>query len=175
VKAAQIFHGPIVLIHNDDGRPAGGFAIDQPLRNDKGEVVTNLTRIAFTLHDRLDEWLQIEADLSRRPPFRVSVHTVPKNMPLVPFQPASAVQPAQAPDESEPELSSPAGGNQTPGQMPDQLPNQSPAQTLNQTLNPASNLPPLLPSTPPPEQPLNTLPGSGGQAPAPGGASAGTP
>src|SRR5579863_4668721 len=47
VKAAEIFRGPILLIHNDDQRSAGGFVIDQPLRNDKGEVVTNLTRIAF--------------------------------------------------------------------------------------------------------------------------------
>ena len=177
VKAAQIFHGPIVLIHNDDGRPAGGFTIDQPLRNDKGEVVTNLTRIAFAPHDRLDEWLQIDADLSRRPPFRVSMHEVPKNLPLVPFQPASAVQPAQAPDETGPGLSAPPGGNQTPGQLPDQSPaqtlNQTQNQTLNQTLNPASNLPPLLPTTPQPQQPLNALPGSSGEAPAPTGASAG--
>lgn len=170
VKAAEIFRGPILLIHNDDQRPAGGFVIDQPLRNDKGEVVTNLTRIAFAPRDRLDEWLQIEADLSRRPPFRVSVREVPKNLPLVPFQPAPPVQPAPAPDETEPAFPTPPMLNPVPGQPPNQSPNQSP----DQSLNPASNLPPLLPTTPQPEPSL-TPPGSGSAAPDFNGTSAGTP
>jgi hypothetical protein len=159
VKAAEIFRGPILLIHNDDGRPAGGFAIDQPLRNDKVEVVTNLTRIAFAQRDRLDEWLQIEADLSRKPPFRVSIREVPKNLPLMPFQPAPAIHPAPAPDESEPGLPVPPGLNPTTGP------------SLNQSLNPASNLPPLLPATPQPDQPFNGLPRDEDEAPA----SSGTP
>jgi hypothetical protein len=159
VKAAEIFRGPILLIHNDDQRPAGGFLIDQPLRNDKGDVVTNLTRIAFAPRDRLDEWLQIEADLSRRPPFRVSVHEVPKNLPLVPFQPAPPAQPASVPDETEPGLPAAPMLNPAPGQSP------------NQSLNPASNLPPLLPTTP---QPSLSLPGAGSDAPISSGGSSGS-
>ena len=87
VKAAEIFRGPVLLIHCDDQRATGGFVIDQPLRNDKGEVVTNLTRIAIAPRERLDQWIQIEADMARRPPFRVSVRDVPKNLPLLPVQP----------------------------------------------------------------------------------------
>jgi hypothetical protein len=144
VKVAEIFRGPVLLIHCDDQRATGGFVIDQPLRNDKGEVVTNLTRIAIAPRDRLDQWIQIEADMARRPPFRVSVRDVPKNLPLLPVQtqPAQAVQPEPASDETAP-----------------------PA--LNQSLNPASNLPPLLPNTPQPEQPLGppiSPPAGGGGA-----------
>jgi hypothetical protein len=159
VKAAGIFRGPVLLIHCDDQRAAGGFVIDQPLRNDKGEVVTNLTRIAISPRDRLDQWIQIEADLARRPPFRVSVREVPKNLPLLPVQtqPAQTVQPASASDESAPTLPIPPA--------------------LNQSLNPASNLPPLLPSTPQPEPPLGppmsppvSPPTEGAEAPAINGA-----
>lgn len=136
--------------------------IDQPLRNDKGEVVTNLTRIAFAPRDRLDEWLQIEADLSRRPPFRVSLREVPKNLPLLPFQPAPQVQPTPTPDETEPALSAPPMLNPAPGQ------------SVNPSLNPASNLPPLLPTTPQAEPPLNP-PGAGSEPPGMNGTPAGTP
>ena len=82
VKLAQIFRGPVLVIHCDDERASAGFLIDQPLRNDKGMLVTNLTRIALAPHDRLNQWIQIEADFSRKPPFRVSVRDVPKQMPL---------------------------------------------------------------------------------------------
>ena len=160
VKVAEIFRGPVLLIHCDDQRATGGFVIDQPLRNDKGEVVTNLTRIAIAPHDRLDQWIQIEADMARRPPFRVSVRDVPKNLPLLPVpstQPAQAVQPEPASDETAPTLPTPPA--------------------LNQSLNPASNLPPLLPATPLPEQPLGppvSPPIEGGVAPFVNGAP-GTP
>ncbi|WP_345814324.1 hypothetical protein AAGS40_08655 [Paraburkholderia sp. PREW-6R] len=82
VKLAEIYHGPVLVIHCDDERAKGGFTIDQPLRNDKGVLVANLTRIALAPHDRLNQWIQIEADLNRKPPFRVSVRDVPKQMPL---------------------------------------------------------------------------------------------
>jgi len=158
VKAAEIFRGPVLLIHCDDQRAAGGFVIDQPLRNDKGEVVTNLTRIAIAPRNRLDQWIQIEADMARRPPFRVSVRDVPKNLPLLPVQStqvAPAVQTAPPADETAPALPTPPA--------------------LNQSLNPASNLPPLLPSSPPSEQPGPPL--QGGEAPAMNGATSmpGTP
>jgi hypothetical protein len=167
VKVAEIFRGPVLLIHCDDQRAAGGFVIDQPLRNDKGEVVTNLTRIAIAPRERLDQWIQIEADMARRPPFRVSVRDVPKNLPLLPVQPMQLTQPAQA---------------MPPAPASDEtVPNLPAPPALNQSLNPASNLPPLLPSTPPPEQPVGppmsppisspvNPPIEGGEAPAMNGA-----
>ena len=81
VKLAQIFRGPVLVIHENNEPLTGGFLIDQPLRNDKGVLVTNLTRIAFAPRDRLNQWVQIDADLARRPPFRVTVRDVPKNLP----------------------------------------------------------------------------------------------
>ena len=99
VKLAQIFRGPILVIHADDERPPGGFLIDQPLRNDKGVEVTNLTRVAFAPHDRLNQWIEVEADMARRPPFRVSVRDVPKNMPL-----PSTLPPAPTHEEPTPSM-----------------------------------------------------------------------
>jgi hypothetical protein len=146
VKMAQTFRGPVLLIHCDDEHPPGGFVIDQPLRNDKGEVVTNLTRIAFAPRDRLDQWIQIDADTARRPPFRVSVREVPKNMPLLPIRPAQSAQPAEP---------APASGDMAPAvpatPEPDETPGNSPSMNpqFSPSMNPASNLPPLLPSAPP--------------------------
>ncbi|NPT59435.1 hypothetical protein [Paraburkholderia elongata] len=119
VKLAQIFRGPVLVIHCDDERASAGFVIDQPLRNDKGMLVTNLTRIAFAPHDRLNQWIQIEADLGRKPPFRVSVRDVPRQMPMPTTPP---VQQREEPSASMPAV--PALGPaselppllQTPGQ-----------------------------------------------------------
>jgi hypothetical protein len=147
VKVAQTFRGPVLLIHCDDERAPGGFVIDQPLRNDKGEVVTNLTRIAFAPHDRLSQWIQIDADMARRPPFRVSVREIPKNVPLLPVRPAQPAQPSPASEELAPTVPTPPELDETPGANP------SMNQPVNPSLNPASNLPPMLPATPPP-QPL---------------------
>ncbi|HEY2607842.1 hypothetical protein P0D88_06850 [Paraburkholderia sp. RL18-103-BIB-C] len=124
VKLAQIFHGPVLVIHGDDEAASGGFVIDQPLRNDKGMLVTNLTRVAIAPHDRLNQWIQIDAELGRKPPFRVSVRDVPKQMPMPTAQPV--------PQREEPAASMPA--------VP--------------ALGPASELPPLLqtPGEPQPDQ-----------------------
>jgi hypothetical protein len=129
VKLAQIFRGPVLVIHCDDERASGGFVIDQPLRNDKGMLVTNLTRIALAPRDRLNQWIQIEADLGKKPPFRVSVRDVPKQMPMPTAPPAQ-------PREEEPAASMPA--------VP--------------ALGPASELPPL-PQTPGQPQPVQQQPG----------------
>lgn len=83
VKMAETFRGPVLLIHYDERRLAGGFLIDQPLRNDKGGRVLNLTRIAISPRERLTQWIQIDADFGRQPPFRVSVRNVPKNLPAL--------------------------------------------------------------------------------------------
>lgn len=82
VKLAETFRGPVVVIHQDDDRSHTGFMIDQPLRNDKGDLVTNLTRIAFAPRSPQNQWIQVDVDLEKRPPFRVTVRDVPKNLPL---------------------------------------------------------------------------------------------
>lgn len=49
VKAAETFRGPVIVIHRTEASEPNGFHIDQPLRNDKGLTVTNLTRVALSL------------------------------------------------------------------------------------------------------------------------------
>ncbi|MCG5073503.1 hypothetical protein [Paraburkholderia tagetis] len=87
VKLADVFRGPVILVHPENARLTHGFAIDQPLRNDKGIRIANVTRIAFSLRDPLTQWLQIDADMMRRTPLRVSVREVPEHLPLLPPQP----------------------------------------------------------------------------------------
>jgi hypothetical protein len=145
VKLAQIFRGPVLVIHCDDERASAGFVIDQPLRNDKGMLVTNLTRIALAPHDRLNQWIQIEADLGRNPPFRVSVRDVPRQMPMPTAQP---VLPREEPAASMPAV--PAFGPaselppllQTPGEsQPDQQPG-IPTDQGGGSYGPATSAPP---------------------------------
>ncbi|MGF6968016.1 hypothetical protein OKW43_005044 [Paraburkholderia sp. WC7.3g] len=162
VKLAQIFPGPVVVIHADDERPAGGFVIDQPLRNDKGMVVMNLTRIALAPRDRLNQWIQIEADFGRKPPFRVSVRDVPKQMPLPTTPPV--LPPATPRDESgasmpgAPEMPNVEGFGpgselppvlQTPGESQDQQP-RIPSDQGGGEYGPAISMPPgsILPASP---------------------------
>jgi len=78
VKLAQAFHGPIVLIHASDENLAHGFLIDQPLRNDRGAKITNVTRVALGLHAPRAQWLHIDADTARHPFLRVSVRNAPR-------------------------------------------------------------------------------------------------
>jgi hypothetical protein len=130
VKLAESFHGPVLVIHQDDEKLRGGFTIDQPLRNDKGALVTNLTRIAIAPRNRLTQWIQVEADFARRVPFRVSVRDVPKDMPLLPTP------------------SLPARNDYNP------LPEPMPAVP---EFSPASELPPILPEPQPQSQPQPQL------------------
>ncbi|MGF6984900.1 hypothetical protein QFZ99_004377 [Paraburkholderia atlantica] len=162
VKLAQIFSGPVVVVHADDERQAGGFVIDQPLRNDKGMVVTNLTRIALAPRDRLNQWIQIEADFGRKPPFRVSVRDVPKQMPLPATPPV--LPPVSPRDESgasipaAPEMPNVEGFGptselppvlQTPGESQDQQP-RIPSDQGGGDYGPAISMPPgsILPASP---------------------------
>ena len=162
VKLAQVFPGPVVVVHADDERPAGGFIIDQPLRNDKGMVVKNLTRIAFAPRDRLNQWVQIEADFGRKPPFRVSVRDVPKQMPLPATPPV--LPPVIPRDESgasmpgAPEMPNVEGFGpgselppvlQTPGESQDRQP-QIPSDQGGSDYGPAISMPPgsILPASP---------------------------
>jgi hypothetical protein len=140
IHVAAIFHGPVLLIHADDHRLAGGFKIDQPLRNNRGQVVWNLTRLAFAPPDRLDQWIEVDADMARRPPFHVRVRTVPRDLPLVPM----AVQPVT------PSGPMPASGYEVPDSL---TPPPNPASNGSPDLPP--DLPPLLPTPAPPDLPAS--------------------
>ncbi|WP_233863131.1 hypothetical protein [Paraburkholderia adhaesiva] len=122
IKLAETFRGPIVLVHAADTKLAHGFVIDQPLRNEKGVRVANVTQIAFALHDPLTQWLQFDVDATRRTPLRVSVRDVPKNTPLLP--PPSADGKALTPQPEMPEVSSMPDVTEIPGmqQVPGGLP-----------------------------------------------------
>ncbi|MBN3762833.1 hypothetical protein [Burkholderia sp. Ac-20365] len=128
VKLAETFHGPVVVIHQDDDRSHTGFMIDQPLRNDKGDLVTNLTRIAFAPRSPQNQWVQIDVELDKRPPFRVTVRDVPKNMPL----PAAPTLPSHNENAAPP--------------MPPSMP-------AVPDFAPASELPPILPEPTPSPSP----------------------
>ncbi|RQH07861.1 hypothetical protein [Paraburkholderia dinghuensis] len=122
IKLAETFRGPVVLVHTADTKLAHGFVIDQPLRNEKGVRVANVTRIAFALHDPLTQWLQFDVDTTRRTPLRVSVHDVPKHSPLLP--PPSLDSKASTPQPEMPEVSSMPDVTEIPGmqQVPGVLP-----------------------------------------------------
>ncbi len=114
VKLADSFRGPIIVVHPDEAKLPRGFTIDQPLRNEKGIRIANVTRVAFSLRDPLTQWLQVDADMARNTPLRVSVRDVPKHLPLLP--------PQQQPLSPEmPEISSMPDVTEIPGmqQAPD--------------------------------------------------------
>ncbi|MGN6669578.1 MAG: hypothetical protein ACTHKH_21795, partial [Trinickia sp.] len=92
VKAAQTFRGPVVLIHHSAHAPAGGFKIDQPLYNDKGQRVANLTRIAIAPGDASTQWMLFNVNFGRRVPFDVSLRTVRKRLPPLPATPVLPIQ-----------------------------------------------------------------------------------
>ncbi|CAG4896273.1 hypothetical protein [Paraburkholderia gardini] len=150
VKLAQTFRGPILVVHHDDQNVPAGFQIDQPLRNDKGALVTNLTRIAFAPRDRLNQWIEIDADTARRPPFRVSVRDVPKNVPMTPTPPPGNVH--EEPVPSMPEIPSLPPASDLPPDIPIPAPG-SGGNTGNGGGNPTGipltpDMPPIFPSTP---------------------------
>jgi hypothetical protein len=84
--------------------------------------VTNLTRIGFAPRSPQNQWIQIDADLARRPPFRVSVQDVPKSLPLpaAPALPSQYVPPAPPPMPTVPD-SAPA--SELPPILPEPNPN----------------------------------------------------
>ncbi len=78
VKAAETFRGPVIFIHGTDANEPNGFHIDQPLRNDKGLTVSNLTRVAIAFRNPQMQWLEVQTDARWRPPFRLRVREVRK-------------------------------------------------------------------------------------------------
>jgi hypothetical protein len=175
VKLAQIFPGPVLVIHSDDERASAGFMIDQPLRNDKGNLVANLTRVALAPHDRLDQWIQIEADLGRKPPFRVTVRDVPRQMPMPTAQPpllrdepaaSMPAVPSLGPASDLPPLFQTPGQPQPDFQQLDQLP-RIPADQGGGGYGPATSVPPA--QTAPSAQPrMPAAPGAPGASGTPG-------
>ncbi|NIE63886.1 hypothetical protein [Burkholderia sp. Ax-1719] len=113
VKLADSFRGPIIVVHPDEARLPRGFTIDQPLRNEKGIRIANVTRVAFSLRDPLTQWLQIDADMARDTPLRVSVHDVPKHLPLLPPQ-QQPVMPEMPEISSMPDVTEIPGMQQAP-------------------------------------------------------------
>jgi hypothetical protein len=184
VKAAELFRGPVIVIHQSDTPTPRGFRIDQPLRNDKGMVVANLTRIAIDLKKPQSQWLEVESDFAWRPPFRVRVRDVivrpvTLGQPLAPTGPASSSMPSSAPLPSsipgvENETSGPSSFFQhmqpvqptpqmqhAPALQPDSATPASNAASsvppvLN--LNSPANLPPILPV---PSTPASSASGAG--------------
>ncbi|WP_062091112.1 hypothetical protein [Caballeronia udeis] len=177
VKAAELFRGPVIVIHESDAPIPRGFRIDQPLHNDKGAVVANLTRIAIGLKKPQSQWLEVESDFAWRPPFRVRVRDVVVR-PVAPGQAPALPAPSSIPSSSMPS-SIPGVENETPGpssffqQMQPVQPTQQtqhsaqPVQpdTSTPTSNAASSVPPILnlnsPVNLPPILPIPSSPASG--------------
>lgn len=143
VKLAQAFRGPVVLVNADDTKLPRGFAIDQPLRTEKGVKIENVTRIAFSLHEPQTQWLEVDADMVRSTPLRVSVRDVPKHLPLLPPQPPGLMpDSASSPAVPEmPEVSSMPDVTEIPGmpQAPDVTPAPAPGTASSSVAPPAGN------------------------------------
>lgn len=146
VNAARTFRGPVVLIHHDAQTPAKGFAIDQPLYNDKGDRVANLTRIAIAPRDATTQWVALEVNYGRPAPFHVSVRVIPKSLP------APAAAPSVAPPAT---TQAPASATGNPGTLIEPLPG-------IQYVMPAP--PASAPPAPQPEPPLLPDAAQGGSA-----------
>lgn len=154
VKAAQIFRGPVIVIHEGSKPLPHGFSIDQPLFDDKGDRLANLTRIAIGPHDPLTQWIKIDVNFAKAPPLLVSLRRIPKSPP----QPAS--QPPAVPLEPAPSAS---GIMPVPPPIPPSAPAAEPPLLPNsEERGPATN-PPLIAPTiaPPPTQPPAGMPGRG--------------
>lgn len=139
VNAAQTFRGPVIVVHRDAHTLPGGFAIDQPLYNDKGIRVDNLTRVAIASRDATTQWILFDVNFGRQAPFRVSVRTVPKDLPAMPVAPTVPPPgPSSASDTSGTAIA-PLPGIQYVPPAPARVPQPSP------TTPPTELEPPLLP------------------------------
>lgn len=139
VKAARTFRGPLIVIHTARAPLPRGFSIDQPLFDDKGARMTNVTRIAVAPPERDLQWVRIDVNFAKAPPFHVSVRRIPPNLTASAPSPAQALPPAAAP--SAPGL--------IPGSIPGLMP--APAPSSVPSYFPASEIPasepPLLPES----------------------------
>ncbi|VXC22641.1 conserved exported hypothetical protein [Burkholderia sp. 8Y] len=181
VKAAETFRGPVIVIHKTEASEPNGFHIDQPLRNDKGLTVTNLTRVALSLKRPQSQWLELTSDARWHPPFRLRVRDTRDTRDLQDARKRGASEPkaetpaqaapSSAPYGSYPDYSAPfpSTSASTPPALPrNDLPESLPAPPS--LMQPASGLPPIL--TPPQAlPPILPVPASG----VPNGASPGAP
>jgi hypothetical protein len=135
VNAAQTFRGPVLVIHHDAHPLAAGFAIDQPLFNDRGARIDNLTRIAVAPRDAATQWIEIDVRFGRPAPFRVSIRTVPKKLANAPQNIWQPPAPASTPNASAPVIGPLPGIQNVPP---------APPPTAPMPTEPASE-PPLLP------------------------------
>ncbi|SAL48974.1 membrane protein [Caballeronia arvi] len=168
VKAAEIFRGPVIVIHGTDAPEPNGFHIDQPLRNDKGLIVTNLTRVAIAFKKPQSQWLEVQSDAQWHPPFRLRVRDVKETRVREPVAPTSDV-PAQSSTPYVPYPDAyPTPSSAPPPTLPASLPPALPRNDLPESLPappsmplPASDLPPILTppqSSPPPSLSPQSLP-----------------
>jgi hypothetical protein len=136
VKAAETFRGPIIVIHGTETPEPNGFHIDQPLRNDKGITVTNLTRVAIAFKKPQSQWLDVQTNAQWRPPFRLRVRNT------------SDVRKRENADMPPPDMSVvPAlPRNDSPEYLPPPPPPAMPASELPPILTPPSSMPPILPA-----------------------------
>ena len=122
-KLALTFRGPVLVVHEDDAKLSRGFEIDQPLRNEKGATIANVTRIAVALHDPAKQWLHVDVDTERRPPLRIGVRDVPRYLaplpqPLQPRDGESGALPDMPEISSMPDVTEIPSNPQFPPQMP---------------------------------------------------------
>jgi hypothetical protein len=153
VKAAEAFRGPVIVIHGTETPEPTGFHIDQPLRNDKGIVVTNLTRIAIAFRKPQSQWLEVQSDAQWHPPFRLRLRTVrdvrgeasgptsetqaPSSAPYVPYPAPQPTLPASVPPAMP--------RNDLPEALPAPPTMPLPASDLPPILTPPQSLPPMFP------------------------------
>jgi hypothetical protein len=137
VNAAHTFRGPVIVVHHSAHPLAAGFAIDQPLFNDRGTRIDNLTRIAVAPRDAATQWIEFDVRFGRPAPFRVSVHTAPKRWANAPRNTWQA--PASTPSASTPVIGPLPGIQNVPPAPP-----ATPAVTAPTPTEPPSE-PPLLP------------------------------
>ncbi|WP_321794552.1 hypothetical protein [Caballeronia sp. J97] len=164
VKVAEIFRGPVIVIHGTDAPEPNGFHIDQPLRNDKGLIVTNLTRVAIAFKKPQSQWLEVQSDAQWHPPFRLRLRDVKDARAREPNapQPETPAAPSSAPY--------PVPQPTMPASVPPALPRNDLPESLPAPPSmplPASDLPPIL--TPPQSlPPIYPVPASGVQNGTPG-------
>jgi hypothetical protein len=148
VKAAEAFRGPVIVIHSTDAPEPNGFHIDQPLRNDKGLIVTNLTRVALAFRKPQSQWLEVQSDAQWHPPFRLRVRDVRDARDGRESRGADATAPAsEAPQPTLP-ASTPLAlpRNDLPESLPAAPTMPLPASDLPPILTPPQSLPPIYPT-----------------------------
>ncbi|BAN23553.1 putative exported protein [Caballeronia insecticola] len=142
VKAAEAFRGPVIVIHGTEAQEPNGFHIDQPLRNDKGLIVTNLTRVAIAFAKPQSQWLEVQSDAQWHPPFRLRVRNV------------RDVRDVRAGETIAPASEAPA--MPYPSSMPSSIPSSSPS--APPSAMPRNDLPESLPAPPTMPLPASDLP-----------------